>query len=370
MKSVNHVYEKAVSLEQRKYSVHRALIGRRDKGNFKKYADNEDEVAEIAFNWIANYKTEKHKPIVIYDGITRKKRKIVVPTFKELVVQHCVVNALMPMFMQGMYYHSYGSIPGRGAHKAKRHIQKWIRNDPKNCKYVLKMDIHHFFDSISHDIIKEMLKKRIHDERMLDLLFKIIDTTEEGLPLGFYTSQWLANWFLEGLDHYIKEELKAVYYVRYMDDMVIFGSNKRELHRMRELIQFYLVNELNLALKDNWQVYRFDYIRNGEHHGRDLDFMGFRFYRDRIVMRKSIMYKATRKAAKIGKKEKPTIYDCRQMLSYVGWITHTNTYNMYLVWIKPKVNIGKCKKRISNYDKRIRKEQSQWLGDYQKILVA
>ena len=75
------------------------------------------------------------------------------------------------------------------------------------------MDIRHFFDSVPHDILKAKLRKSIHDEKMLDLLFGIIDVTEVGIPLGFYTSQWLSNWYLQGLDHYIKEKLSAAHYM-------------------------------------------------------------------------------------------------------------------------------------------------------------
>ena len=210
------------------------------------------------------------------------------------------------------------------------------------------MDIRHFFDSIPHDRLKAKLKKTVHDEKMLELLFRIIDVTEVGIPLGFYTSQWLSNWYLQGLDHFIKEQLCAVHYMRYMDDMVVFGSNKRVLHRMRQAISDYLEMELGLELKANWQVFRFSY---GNNQGRDLDFMGFRFYRNRTILRKSIMYKATRKARKISKKEKATILDARQMLSYLGWIDCTDTYLMYRKWIKPYVSFQQLKRKVSRYDK-------------------
>lgn len=139
-----------------------------------------------------------------------------------------------------------------------------------------------------------------------------------------------------------------MHYMRYMDDMVIFGSNKRVLHRMRQAISDYLEMELGLELKANWQVFRFSY---GNNQGRDLDFMGFRFYRNRTILRKSIMYKATRKARKISKKEKATILDARQMLSYLGWIDCTDTYLMYQKWIKPCVSFQQLKRKVSRYDK-------------------
>jgi hypothetical protein len=269
---------------------------------------SDDAAVEQSLDWIVNYENAEHVPVYIYDGITRKERTIIVPTMEELLVQHCIVNAMKPMFCKGMYEHSYASLPGRGAHKGKQVIEKWIRTDSKNCKYVLKMDIRHFFDSIPHDRLKAKLKKTVHDEKMLELLFRM----------------------------------------RYMDDMVVFGSNKRVLHRMRQAISDYLEMELGLELKANWQVFRFSY---GNNQGRDLDFMGFRFYRNRTILRKSIMYKATRKARKISKKEKATILDARQMLSYLGWIDCTDTYLMYRKWIKPYVSFQQLKRKVSRYDK-------------------
>ena len=118
---------------------------------------------------------------------------------------------------------------------------------------------------------------------MLDLLYKIIDTTETGLPIGFYTSQWFSNFYLMDFDHFVKEKLKARHYIRYMDDIVILSSNKKKLHKMKEEIINYLDQELNLKLKNNYQVFRFDYVKNKKHYGRDIDFMGFRFFRNKTT---------------------------------------------------------------------------------------
>ena len=105
----------------------------------------------------------------------------------------------------------------------------------------------------------------------------IIVPTMEELIVQHNVVNALKPMFCKGLDHYIKEQLGAVHYIRYMDDMVIFGSNKKVLHRTRQAISDYLENELGLSLKDNWQVFRFSY---GNGKGRDLDFMGFRFFRN------------------------------------------------------------------------------------------
>lgn len=353
MKSYKHLYDICLSEENRRRAIKKAKRTKRVRKMIKRRNLSDDMLLELSREWIINYENAPHTPVKIHDGTKNKERTIIVPTLEELIVQHCVVMALDEMFWRGMYQHSYASLPKRGAHKAKKRIEKWIQKDPKNTKYALKMDIHHFFDSIPHDILKAKLARKIHDDQMLDLLYKIIDITEVGIPLGFYTSQWFSNWFLQELDHYIKEQLHAVYYVRYMDDMVVFGSNKKVLHQMRVAISGYLEANCGLELKGDWQVFRFSYIVNGEDRGRALDFMGFVFYRNRTVLRETVMLKATRKARRIHKKphygNKPTVHDYRQMMSYLGWIDATNTYRMYLKHIKPYISFQKMKRYISKF---------------------
>ena len=158
-------------------------------------------------------------------------------------------------------------------------------------------------------------------------------------------------WYLTGLDHYIKEKLGAKYYVRYMDDMVIAGPNKRRLHQIRDLINDYLEKELGLKMKGNWQVYLFDY--NGK--GRDLDFMGFRFFRNRTVLRRTIYFKAVKKAKSI-KKRGLNIYTARQMLSYMGWLKCTDCHGIYMKFIKPYISFRSLRYYVSRWDKKHNKE--------------
>lgn len=344
MKSYNHLYEQFLSEDNIKLAIKNACKHKTNRKYFKDLKKNPDKYIDWFRRQATNYRNDNHKPIEIYDGIQRKKRIIIVPSFREQIIHHMVVNIIKPIIMKPMYDHSYGSIPNRGATMGRNRVEKWLR-DATGTKYCLKMDIRKYFDSIPHDIVIRRLTEQIHDERFLAVLVEIISVTKKGLPLGFYTSQWLANWYLTPLDHYIKEELKARYFIRYMDDMIIFGSNKRKLHRMRVEIEKYIGDNLGLCLKDNWQVFPIE--------SRSLDFMGFRFFRDKVTLRKSILKKARRKAARIHNKDKPTIFDARQMLSYLGWIEQTDTYRFYLAYIKPCVNMQYLKRRMSSYDKRM-----------------
>lgn len=312
---------------------------------------NPDGLVKRFQEYAANYQNDWHESIEIYDGISRKKRTIIVPSFRELVIQHMLVNVLKPMFLKGVYERSYGSIPKRGAHSGKKVIEKWIRDDIKNCKFVVKLDIRKYFESIPHELLKRKLARELKDGKILVILFKIINVVQKGIPLGFYTSQWLSMWYLKDFDHFVKEHLYSPHYIRYADDLVILGSNKRKLWNTYNQIIIEL-KKLGLELNERSQLFRFSYNVGKRIHGRDVDFMGFRFFRNKTILRRSIYYKMCRKAKKISKKTKATIYELRQMLSYLGWIKDTQVYNAYKEHIKPFFDFQYAKKRISQYDKR------------------
>lgn len=348
MKSYNHLWEQYATEENLHLAVANAAKGKKSKNQVARFLkEYKNKIPEI-MDYMVNFRASEHTAKEIYDGVQRKKRIIIVPTFKEQVAHHMVMNILKPIFLKGMYEHSYASIPGRGSSTGKKFIKKWIAKDRKNVKYCMKLDVKKFFDSVDLIILKQRLAQIIHDIKFLKIIFATIDSVPRGLPLGFYTSQWLANWYLTPLDHYIKDKLQIKYYMRYMDDMVLFGANKRKLQKALAEIKKFLKERLNLQLKSNYQIFRF----SNEGKGRFLDYMGFRFYDNRVTLRRSIMLKATRKARRMNQKERLTIYDARQMLSYLGWLKATNTYNMYLQRIRPYINFKKLRKKVSKHDRR------------------
>ena len=264
-----------------------------------------------------------------------------------------------------MYRYTCASIPKRGISDARKHVSHIIETDIRNMKYILKIDIRHFFDSISHKVLKDKLRKIIKEKRLRELLFDIIDTTEKGLPLGFFTSQWLANFYLQDLDHYIKERILddcgcntkrtgrhgAVHLIRYMDDMVITGPNKRELHKIKCRLDIVLQRDYKLRLKYDWQVFRFDHIeKDGTRKGRFLDFVGYRFYCDHVIIRKRTykkMIKLINKMIKEGK-ENISSHDASAMLSYYGIIYWSDAHGLYDKLLKPYVSLKDLKKIAKN----------------------
>ena len=219
------------------------------------------------------------------------------------------------------------------------------------------MDIRKYYNSINTQILIRKLREVIKDKRYLAILEEVINVKPVGLPLGFYTSQMLAQFYLKDFDRFVKEELKAPFYYRYVDDIVIHSNNKRYLHKVEYAIIDYMNRELALDVNNKRQVFRFSYIdRNGKQRGRDLDFLGYRFFRNKTILRKSVMLKSTRKAKRIYKKNKFTTYDAIQMLSYMAKVDKADVYLMYLKRIKPYVSVKKCKRKISAHDRKKRKE--------------
>lgn len=300
------------------------------------------EIQEMLIN--QTYKPSPYIKALLKDGANGKERLIYKPAFyPDQCIHWALMQVIEPIFNKGMYNYCCGSVPGRGTHYAQKAIRKWIDSDKLHTKYILQIDITKFYPSIQHNILKDMLKTKIKDPQVLWLANEIIDSTKTGLPIGNYTSQWLANFYLQGFDYFIKQELNAKYYIRYMDDCIIFGNNKRKLHKSRKEMQIYL-EQLGLEVKNNWQVFRLDC--------RPLDFLGFKFYRTHTTLRARNSLRIKRRAKRISKKKSLSYKDSTAMISYMGWLKHSDSHNFYNKNIKPYVDVNKMKEVISNESRK------------------
>ena len=197
MKSYNHLFEIAISDDIILSSLSGASKGKRNRPEVDKIFKNLDKYVKKYRDWLikGEYTPIKHNAVEINDGFLLKKRVVIQPYFyPEQWTQHVVVKTLQPIFYKGMYEYSCGSIPGRGVHYGKKYIEKFIRKNKAEIKYVLKLDIKHFYQNINIDILKDKLRKTIHDEKMLKLIFFVLDSNSaelngeefrEGLPIGF-----------------------------------------------------------------------------------------------------------------------------------------------------------------------------------------
>lgn len=311
-----------------------------------------------------------------------KERMIYMPDIIEQWIHHIIALALEPIIMRTAYRYSCGSLPKRGGHYGKKIVVKWIKSG-KGIRHFLKIDIRHFYNNIRIDILMRELRIHIRDEWFLYLVRKCFEGFKKGIALGFYISQWLANYLLEPLDRYITEKLGFGKMVRYLDDIVIFSNSKKDLRKLVVLIKQFIGRRFRLKLKRTWQICRFWYEKGtrktrGKEKpriiGRALDFMGFVFKRDRVGIRKRILLEARRTATKIrkSKEEGRAIFHkhASAMISYMGWFKATDTKEYFKRWIKPLVKIGRLKAILSKLGARYKDIKREIRKDEKEVVQS
>ncbi|MEG0913713.1 MAG: RNA-directed DNA polymerase [Oscillospiraceae bacterium] len=283
-----------------------------------------------------------------YDPSSRKTRLIqVVPFWPDGVIHQMMVMVLQPVFMRGMYHWSCASIPGRGGSRAQGFVAHALKNDVKGTKYCCKLDVHHFYTSIDHKRLIGALERKVKDKRMVKLTNDVITSSGAGLAIGFFINQWLANYFLEPIDGFIRTLPGVKYSVRYMDDIVLLGPNKKQLHRARVQIAAFLSQKLGLAVKGDWQVFPIK--------SRPLDYVGYRFSRTHKTLRKRTFLRFTRQSRRAMKRfnsAKPIHPKMAAgLLSRLGLLKHCNSLGVRQKYIDP-IGIKKLKEVIRNDGKR------------------
>jgi len=346
LKRIGHLYEQIIDIDNIKLAIQNASKKKKTRPSVAKVLSDVDgsALAIKALLESGNYKPSPYFVAIIIDNSSSKQREIYKPKFyPDQVIHWAIMQVIQPVLFKGMYHYTCGSIPGRGGNHGYKAVKKWLRKDPQHTKYCLQIDVSKFYPSIDQNLLKGMLRQKIKDERCLGLLDVIVGSTPAGLPIGNYTSQWFANFYLDGLDHYIKEQLKVKYYIRYMDDGVMFGNSKKKLHKARKAIEKYL-QSIGLRMKGNWQVFKTD--------SRPLDFLGFRFYRTHITMRRRNALRIRRRVKKAAKKPQMNFKDAAAILSYLGWIYHSNSYQYMVKYILPFIKINKLKGVIRHESKK------------------
>lgn len=357
MKRVGYLYDKICELENVKTAIKNSTKGKRNKDYVREVYENADkyavEISEILK--AKRYKFGKNTQRVIHDPSAQKDRTITVPRFyPDQIIHWAVMQIVQPVIMRGMYKYCCGSVPKRGGMAVKRKIDSILKSDSK-AKYILKLDIKKFFPSVRHDKLKELLARKIKDKDTLGILYAIIDNGGDGLPIGYYTSQWFSNFYLEEIDHYIKQTLHIRHYVRYVDDMVLIDTNKRKLRRARiQLAEFMEREGYGLTIKANWQLWRIN--------SRPLDFVGYRFYKNYTRLRKKLFFRLTRTVRGIQRRGL-NIYNARRFNSLIGWTAHINFRHYYTTNIKPIISKRAAKRYIGRYDKKQNREREKKKND-------
>lgn len=257
MKRKNNLYQEICKIE----NIISAFNEVCRNTNNKKKVQNYKQYKSIYISRICNvlnnktYKVGKYNVFTIYEP---KERRIVSQNLQDKVINHLVARYILyPVVMPCLIEQNVASRKNKGTRKGLESAKMY---DTK-CKikyknyYILKFDISKFFASIDQVILKEKIRRKIKDKDALDIVFKIIDSEEQGLGIGSMTSQCLAIFYLNDLDHFIKEKLKIKYYIRYQDDGLIFHESKEYIKFCFKEIEKFLDKE-HLKLNNKSRIYK------------------------------------------------------------------------------------------------------------------
>jgi retron-type reverse transcriptase len=290
------------------------------------------------------YKVGKYRPFWVFEP---KRRLVMALPFRDRVVQWAIYRQLFPLLNKQFIKDSYACRPGKGVHSAANRLQYWLRQTDRKPQqyYYLKLDISKYFYRVDHAVLIALLKRKISDQRLVDLLCTIINSedmkfglpeganpdeipeeerlAEVGMPIGNLTSQLFANLYLNELDQFAKHKLRLRYYIRYMDDIIIIHHDKKYLAATKEAIEEFLNNELRLQLNRKTTI---------RPCSMGVDFVGFRIWATHRRLKKKTVRKIKRRLKYLfegyarGKIDKETLE--RSIASYKGILMHCNSYGL------------------------------------------
>lgn len=276
-------------------------------------------------------KTYKPKPLTIFVLKDPKTRVISKSYFRDRIVHHAIILVIGNLFERQFIYDSCSNQIGKGSSFAIERFKLFSRKITINFKehaFCLKADIKHYFEEVDHKILIKIISRRVNDKNILFLIETILKSNTiqfggkrlRGMPLGNYTSQFFGNVYLHDLDYFVKHILKVEYYIRYVDDFVIFHSSKKQLEIWKNKIDEFLKEKLKIQLHP--QKSRIIPLSRG------IDFVGFRNFPYYRLLRKRNIRNMKRKIElfRKGAIDFKTLAD-----SYQGWQAYAiwgNTHNL------------------------------------------
>lgn len=256
MKRHKNLFPQIISFENLLLAARNAAAGKGERYYVMEFFfDLEENLFHLQEKLVSQtYRPGSYQTFRIYKP---KPRMISAAPFRDRVVHHALMNVIAPLLERSFIFDSYANRIGKGTHKAIRRYQDFLQH----YSWALKCDVKKYFPSIDHEILKSLLRKRIADAQALWLIDAIIDGSNpqeevldyfpgddlftpverrRGLPIGNLTSQFFANYYLDPLDHFIKETLRCRAYIRYVDDFVLFGNSKNQLWAWYAQISLFL----------------------------------------------------------------------------------------------------------------------------------
>lgn len=302
MKRYGFLWDQVIAFENLLRAARQAQKGKRFRDNVLTFNYHlEQELIQLQ----AELQSQTYQPGAYrtFRIMEPKPRLISAAPYRDRVVHHALCNVIVPIFERSFIDDSYANRVGFGTHRALKRFTQFARSH----RYILQCDLKKYFPSIDHEILKALIRRKLKCPDTLWLIDTIIDNSNQqesicdyfpgddlmaplnrrrGLPIGNLTSQFFANIYLNGFDHFVKEQLKISQYVRYVDDFALFSNHANLLAEARPAIENYLA-ELRLKIHPiKSQLFE-------THHGST--FLGFRVLPDRIRVRTENLRRAKRR---------------------------------------------------------------------------
>lgn len=327
MKRYGNLWDKITSMENMREAYR---LSRRGKGHYRAVRKFEEDVEGnlrrireslldrtfTTSEYMTEERVEGHKLRTIYK----------LPYEPDRIVQHALMQVIVPIFVPTFIRDTFQSIRGRGTSDARRRVQVAM-NDNCPPAWAMKFDISKYYPSIDNELMKSAVRSKIKCSDTLWLIDDIIDS-HQGLPLGNYVSQLFGNVYLNKFDWWVKQDLGVKWYYRYCDDIVLMGHSKHQLRDWRHMA-FEKITDLKLRVKPGWQV-----VSIAEH---GIDFVGYRFYPRKTLLRTRIAKSFRKVAASIKSGRTPIRSGLPRLMSYKGWIKYANAKALWRRYIVSRV---------------------------------
>lgn len=327
MKRYGNLYAKICSKENLKLAYKHAKKGKGWYAEVKAIEKDLDHYIDELHEMLVNHQFHTSEYVTFTKKEGKKEREIYkLPFYPDRIVQWAVLQVIEPQLLSFFTDDTYSAIPNKGIHAAFKKLRKDVDEHPDEMLFCCKIDCRKFYPSIDHEILKAKYRRKYKDGELLDLIDEIIESistcpaTDENIE--FYLSEF---------DHWMKEVKHIKFYYRYMDDICIFGKTKEELHQVLADVQEYLKDNLNLRLKDNYQIFP-SFVRG-------VDFVGYRIFKDFTLLRKTTCLQMEKKMTKLLNKvqsgQQMNYSEWCSINSYKGWLIHCDSYRLSQKYIAP-----------------------------------
>lgn len=339
-KRIGYVYEELIDIENCNRAVLNAIKRKKKTAFLKHVRSNYKEYGAIVQRTLIDgWEPRPLRYKTINEGSKAKTRDLRIPPLIDHIIHTAVAQILEKYLAKRFYFFACGSLPDRGQTFAVKALEGNIRK--KRPKYAVVADVYHCYASTKRKAVMYCLRRVFKDERFLQINDKILQQMGDGLAIGFTVSHWYEHLVLHTVDEQIKTNRRDVFLVRFMDNFVFTGNNKRKLHR--------LVSDLNgalarfgLTLKGDWQVFP---IRC-----RMVEFLSYRLDYDKTILRKGLMYRMARRFRKARKHLNAHV--ARGIMSCRGILKHCDGYRFKREFLYPNVSIKLCRRLISDDDQK------------------